>query len=133
MSGASLLPPNEAAVRSEPKLQALPATYRHLPRLGPVGLEGLSEASDREIWEYARKNAFALVSLDSDFAELAALRGSPPKVIWLRCGNQSTAIVEEVLRSHEGAIVAFEASESAACLEVYRVADHSLTKPQLEP
>jgi predicted nuclease of predicted toxin-antitoxin system len=55
---------------------------------------GLDQADDRAIWDYAKANGFALVSLDADFAELAALRGPPPKVIWLRCGNQPTAAVE---------------------------------------
>jgi len=39
------------------------------------------------VWEYAKANGFTLVSLDSDFAEMAALLRSPPKVIWLGCGN----------------------------------------------
>jgi predicted nuclease of predicted toxin-antitoxin system len=30
---------------------------------------------------------------------LAGLRGSPPIVIWLRCGNQPTSVVEAKLRS----------------------------------
>jgi len=58
------------------------------------------------------------VSLDADFAEIAALLGPPPKVIWLRCGNQSTAVVEDILRSHADAIKAFE-TDPAACLEIY--------------
>jgi predicted nuclease of predicted toxin-antitoxin system len=98
------------------------------PGSGHVGLEGLAEASDRDIWDYARTNGFALVSLDSDFAELATLRGAPPKVIWLRCGNQTTAIVEEILRSHQEVLAAFEPNESAACLEIYRIAGASLIK-----
>jgi predicted nuclease of predicted toxin-antitoxin system len=59
-----------------------------------------------------------LVSLDADFAELAALRGPLPKVIWLRCGNQPTSIVEALLRSHGEAIAGFE-HDAAACLEIY--------------
>jgi predicted nuclease of predicted toxin-antitoxin system len=58
------------------------------------------------------------VSLDADFAELAALRGAPPKVIWLRCGNQATAIVAGLLQKHGEAIAAFERND-AACLEIY--------------
>ena len=48
---------------------------------------GLAEADDRALWQYAKANAFVLVTQDSDFADMAALYGSPPKVIWLRCGN----------------------------------------------
>jgi predicted nuclease of predicted toxin-antitoxin system len=64
------------------------------PNSTHVGMIGLAKADDRTVWNYAGANGFALVSLDADFAEMAALLGAPPKVIWLRCGNQSTAIIE---------------------------------------
>jgi predicted nuclease of predicted toxin-antitoxin system len=54
------------------------------PESSHVGLSGLSEASDLEVWGYAKANAFTIVSQDSDFAEMAAVLGTPPKVIWLR-------------------------------------------------
>lgn len=97
-----------------------------------VGREGLAKANDQVIWEHAKRGHFTLVSLDSDFAELAALRGPPPKVIWLRCGNQPTGIVEEILRSHVGLIMDFETAGSMGCLEIYWTADSSLTKPRSE-
>lgn len=59
-----------------------------------VRLVELASASDRVVWEYVKANGFTLVSLDSDFAEMAALLGSPPKVIRLRCGNQPTSAIE---------------------------------------
>jgi predicted nuclease of predicted toxin-antitoxin system len=79
---------------------------------------GLSTADDREIWRYAERHGFVVVSLDADFAELAALYGPPPKVVWLRCGNLSTAETESRIRYSADALVAFEASD-AACLEIY--------------
>ena len=79
---------------------------------------GLAEAEDRAIWQYASANHFAIVTLDADFAEMAALLGPPPKVIWLRCGNQPTQIIEGLLRDHAEAIAAFE-HDAAACLEIY--------------
>ncbi len=83
-----------------------------------VRLLGLDKASDAAIWDFAASNAFTLVTLDADFAEMAALRGAPPKVIWLRCGNQSTATVESLLRQHAEAIFAFQ-RDPAACFEIY--------------
>ena len=80
---------------------------------------GLSEADDGTVWQYAKANGFTLVSLDTDFAEMATLTDPPPKVIWLRSGNQSTAAVEKLLRNHAEAIAAFARDESAACLELY--------------
>jgi predicted nuclease of predicted toxin-antitoxin system len=81
-------------------------------------LIGLENASDQALWQCARLNGYVLASLDADFAEMAALRGPPPKVIWLRSGNQSTSAIEILLRKHAEAIGAFE-SDLAACLEIY--------------
>jgi len=79
---------------------------------------GLEESDDREIWDYAKVSGLTLVTQDSDFADMAALYGSPPKVIWLRCGNQRTVVVEAILRKHSAAILAFEQDEDAECLEL---------------
>ena len=38
--------------------------------------EGLSTASDRAIWEYARDHGFAIVTKDVDFLRLSALLGT---------------------------------------------------------
>jgi predicted nuclease of predicted toxin-antitoxin system len=89
------------------------------PDSSQVRLLRLANASDRALWEYAKSNDFAMVSLDADFAEMAALLGAPPKVIWLRCGNQSTAVIEALLREHRDAIGLFERDTTAACIEIY--------------
>jgi predicted nuclease of predicted toxin-antitoxin system len=89
------------------------------PESTQVRLVGLAEASDRAIWDYAKRNGFIIVTLDSDFAEMAALMGPPPKVIWLRCGNQPTAVLEAQLRSQTDAITTFGRNARAACLEIY--------------
>ena len=85
----------------------------------PARSFGLAEADDRAVWDYAKAHGFTLVSQDSDFAEMAAVLGPPPKVIWLRRGNQPTSVIEAMLRDHFDAIVAFEGDEEAACLEIY--------------
>lgn len=79
---------------------------------------GLDQADDRAVWEYARTNGFTLVSQDADYADMAALYGPPPKVLWLRCGNQPNATIEKLLRDHADAILAFEQDKDAACLEI---------------
>jgi predicted nuclease of predicted toxin-antitoxin system len=58
------------------------------PGSSQVRLLGLAEADDRAVWQHAKANGFLLVTQDSDFAEMAALYGQPPKVIWLRCGTR---------------------------------------------
>src|ERR1700760_3246963 len=80
---------------------------------------GLSEVGDQAIWDYAKANGFAIVSQDVDFAEMAALLGTPPKVIWLRAGNQSTAALSALLRRHVEMIMTFASDHNAACLEIY--------------
>jgi len=59
------------------------------------------------------------VSQDADFAEMAALLGSPPKVLWLRAGNQPTDAIATLLRRHAELIMTFGADSDAACLEIY--------------
>jgi predicted nuclease of predicted toxin-antitoxin system len=80
---------------------------------------GLERATDDGIWRYARKEGFTIITLDADFADFAALRGAPPKVIWLRCGNQPTAVIEHILRNHAELIESFGEDANAACLELY--------------
>lgn len=88
------------------------------PGSSRVRLLGLERADDLAVWRHARANDFALVTLDADFFDLSTLLGSPPKVIWLRCGNQPTAAIEALLRVHRSAIDDF-ARGDAGCLEIY--------------
>ena len=84
-----------------------------------VARAGLAEADDMSVWSYAGKSGLTVVTLDADFAELAALRGPPPKIVWLRCGNQPTALIERLLREHAGRMESFLEDPVAACLELY--------------
>jgi predicted nuclease of predicted toxin-antitoxin system len=77
---------------------------------------GLEAATDREIWEHAREHDQVIVSKDSDFRQLAFLHGPPPKVVWLRVGNVSTATVLQVILDHAEAIESFESNEDEALL-----------------
>ena len=89
------------------------------PETEQVKRAGLDRGSDDAIWEFARRGGFAIVTLDSDFADFAALRGPPPKIIWLRCGNQPTEGIMSILRNHAALIADFEQDPDAACLELY--------------
>ncbi len=80
---------------------------------------GLAQADDVAVWDYARRQQLTLVTLDADFAEMAVLNGPPPKIIWLRRGNQPTSGVAAMLRASLEAIRAFEGDPLAACLEIY--------------
>ena len=76
-------------------------------------------STDREIWNYAKNNDFAIVTHDADFAEMTALYGTPPKVIWLRCGNQPSAVIEQRLRKNATRIKDFLTDDEVDCLEIY--------------
>jgi predicted nuclease of predicted toxin-antitoxin system len=81
---------------------------------------GLLKARDRTVWEYAVNRGFALVSTDSDFNELSALRGVPPKVVWLQAGNRTTTELVSILRSSAEAIGEFINHPESRCLIVRR-------------
>lgn len=98
---------------------------RLLPELGvffpgstQAALCGLDMAADSELWDYARQNDFAIVTKDTDFLELALLRGFPPRVLLLNLGNASNARVREVLMAQAAAIKEFLQSASQGILEI---------------
>ncbi len=86
------------------------------PDSAHVGSIALDTATDREVWAYAGEQGYMIASKDSDFRQLAFLFGPPPKGIWLRVGNCSTAAIAAVLRSNEDVIARFAASEEESLL-----------------
>lgn len=77
---------------------------------------GLARADDATVWEHAKRNALVIVSKDADFRQLSFLHGFPPKVVWLRVGNGSTADVHALVRAHSADFEAFSADPVAALL-----------------
>jgi predicted nuclease of predicted toxin-antitoxin system len=68
---------------------------------------GLASATDIEVWEYAKRVGFTIVSKDTDFSQRGFLFGPPPKVVWVRLGNCSTKEIEDVLHSYSAEIRQF--------------------------
>lgn len=97
-----------------PRLVA--STHDLYPDSSHVENCGLSGATDEQVWRFAQENAFAIVSKDSDFSELSVLRGSPPKVIWLRIGNCTTTRAGFLLRDAFPRIQAFLTLSEENCL-----------------
>ncbi|QKJ30471.1 DUF5615 family PIN-like protein [Mucilaginibacter mali] len=60
----------------------------------------LTDANDVDIWKYARLHNYTIVTFDNDFIDLANLKGSPPKIIWLRFGNSSNLKIAHKLISN---------------------------------
>ena len=81
----------------------------------------LENATDRRIWDFAKKNNYCIVTFDSDFYDLSLVQGSKPKIIWLRMGNTSTKSLEKIIRENEILIKEFlENSDykEISCLEL---------------
>lgn len=86
------------------------------PSSSHVQTAGLDCADDNQIWEYARRNGYAIVTKDEDYYNLSILRGCPPKVIWLQIGNCTTLQVEAVFRARYADIEVFDRDPSMGTL-----------------
>jgi predicted nuclease of predicted toxin-antitoxin system len=56
----------------------------------------LRDATDRLIFFTARNENAVVMTKDGDFVKLLEQNGSPPKVIWLTCGNTSNARLKQI-------------------------------------
>ena len=87
-------------------VKSLIETY---PDSNQVALLNMGDASDQEIWEYAKTNDYVIATKDADFYEFSVLLGGPPQVIWLKCGNKPKSVVlDMLLSSHEQIEEAYE-------------------------
>jgi predicted nuclease of predicted toxin-antitoxin system len=80
------------AARLVAELKDLYPGCAHLSHYDLVG------SSDRAIWDHARQQGLTIVSKDGDFRELSIRLGVPPKIVWIRAGNCSTAEIIRLLR-----------------------------------
>lgn len=101
-------------------------SHKIVPRLADLfpdstqtRLLNLSRTNDPQLWLIAKTHGFVFVTKDRDVAELAVLRGAPPKILWLRMGNCKTAVIEQVLRSNFHAIESFVADRERVVLELF--------------
>ena len=84
----------------------------HGHRSGHVLGLGMDEASDLEIWNYAAKGDWIVVSKDEDFLHLANRPGDAGKLLWVRIGNcRKHALLQvldgewqDILRAFEGGV-----------------------------
>lgn len=79
----------------------------------------LDRAQDSEVYEYARREGFTLVTEDADFGDLNVLRGFPPKVVWIRLGNCSTATIGDILRRHYDDVMILESDLTKGVLTLF--------------
>ena len=57
----------------------------------------LRDAEDPVIFFSARTANATVMTKDSDFVELQQQHGSPPKIIWVTCGNTSNIKLKSIL------------------------------------
>jgi predicted nuclease of predicted toxin-antitoxin system len=95
----------------------------HLPDSRQVRDVNLQFASDKQIWAYAKENAYQIVSFDADFYDLVTLYGHPPKLIWLRLGNKSSIELANELIRNMISIKNFllSVNQDIACLEIHKI------------
>ncbi|MGE0636692.1 MAG: DUF5615 family PIN-like protein [Bacteroidia bacterium] len=57
---------------------------------------GLRDASDHEIFMKGKTEGVIIITKDSDFCDLVRKHKSPPKIIWLTCGNTSNESLKQI-------------------------------------
>ena len=78
----------------------------------------LDKSSDLDIWNYAKRFEYCIVTFDSDFIDISVLKGFPPKIIWLRSGNTSTENIAGILIANQNYIKEFLNTAEVAFLEL---------------
>ena len=88
------------------------------PESQHVRLVGFGGASDEKVWQLAIEHRCVLVTKDEDYHRLSVLRGAPPKVIWIRIGNCTTAEIATLLLDYRADIQRFVDQEEATFFEL---------------
>ena len=82
--------------------QLPPALARWLRELGESGAAHVSElgllsAEDSEIFQRARQAEALVITKDSDFVQFQERYGSPPRILWVTCGNRSNRFLRDLM------------------------------------
>jgi len=92
------------------------ALQHEYPDSRHVRVVGLKNATDAAVWQYAAQQGFTIVTKDADFHQRSFLFGQPPKVVWIRVGNCSTAMIETLLRRRCQDLLSFSSEPESAFL-----------------
>lgn len=96
----------------------VPFLLTAFPESTQVALLNLEDATDSEIWQYAKANRFVIVSHDSDFQERSMVSGHPPQVVWLNIPNRSKSVALNILLNHHTEIEQALIEQNRACVEI---------------
>ena len=97
----------------------LPSLSRHFPGSTHVALEKLETESDERIWLFAKERNFVIVTKDSDFEELSIIKGTPPKVIWIKVGNANNKVITNIFIDNKTEINKLLANPEVNCIELF--------------
>ena len=75
-------------------------TANHPVTALPLREIGLRDAEDDEVFAAARAAGANVLTKDIDFIRLLEQHGSPPKILWLTCGNTSDEALRQILGQH---------------------------------
>lgn len=98
--------------------RVVPFIQDNYPNSSQISLLALEQADDKTIWQHAIDNDFIITTKDADFYEMSMLYGQPPKIIWLKIGNQSKATTIKVLQDNFEAINQVLLIDDKACIEL---------------
>ena len=74
---------------------------------------GLRDAKDEDIFNEAQQENVVILTKDSDFIDLVCRLGTPPKIIWITCGNITNRNLRKLLSAtFEQAIIQLQAGEN---------------------
>jgi predicted nuclease of predicted toxin-antitoxin system len=62
---------------------------------------------------------FPVITFDADFYDISLIKGYPPKIVWLRTANLTTAEIADRIIFHLPSILSFIDESDISCLEVY--------------
>jgi len=88
------------------------------PNSTQLALVGLENTDDKLIRQYAIDNDFVIVTKDADYYDMTVLYGQPPKIVWLKMGNQSKAATIKTLQDNQQAIEKALMVDGKACIEI---------------
>ncbi len=88
------------------------------PDLLHINQTGLGNPNDIEIWQFAKRENFTIVSHDNDFDDLVLLYGFPPKVIKFKNGNLSNEETINIILDNESIINDFISDTEIGLLEI---------------
>lgn len=76
----------------------------------------VSRSDDISIWTYAKNNGFHILTKDNNFDEWSMLKGCPPKIIHLICGNQTTLFILNLIVTNTQLIQTFIRQSDGNCI-----------------